>query len=48
MAFLESFTSQMFARRGTYGWNHTWAGDMYHVLMYAQLQPRVLVRKIGA
>ncbi|MCB9940704.1 MAG: hypothetical protein H6823_20900 [Planctomycetaceae bacterium] len=42
VVFLESFTSQMFARRGTYGWNHTWAGDMYHILMYAQLQPRVL------
>jgi len=42
VAFLESFTSQMFARRGTYGWNHSWAGDMYHVLMYSQLQPRVL------
>jgi len=42
VAFLESFASQMFARRGTYGWNHTWAGDMYHILMYAQLQPRVL------
>ncbi|MCB1063072.1 MAG: LamG domain-containing protein [Verrucomicrobiae bacterium] len=42
VAFLESFTSQMFARRGTYGWNHTWAGDLYHVLMYAQLQPRVM------
>lgn len=42
VAFLESFTSQMFARRGTYGWNQGWAGDMYHVLMYAQLQPRVL------
>ncbi len=42
VAFLESFTSQMFARRGTYGWNHSWAGDLYHVLMYAQLQPRVL------
>ncbi len=42
VAFLESFTSQMFARRGTYGWNHTWSGDLYHVLMYAQLQPRVL------
>lgn len=42
VAFLESFTSQMFARRGTYGWNHTWAGDFYHVLMYAQLQPKVL------
>ncbi|MCB1229809.1 MAG: hypothetical protein KDN19_06065, partial [Verrucomicrobiae bacterium] len=42
VAFLESFTSQMFARRGTYGWNHGWAGDLYHVLMWAQLQPRVL------
>lgn len=42
VAFLESFTSQMFARRGTYGWNRSWAGDLYHVLMWAQLQPRVL------
>ncbi|WP_417737218.1 LamG domain-containing protein [Rosistilla oblonga] len=42
VVFLESFTSQMFARRGTYGWNRSWAGDMYHILMYAQLQPRVL------
>ncbi len=42
VVFLESFTSQMFARRGTYGWNHSWAGDMYHVLMSAQLQPRVM------
>ena len=42
VVFLESFTSQMFARRGTYGWNHTWAGDMYHILMYAQFQPRVV------
>ena len=42
VVFLESFTSQMFARRGTYGWNRSWAGDLYHVLMYAQLQPRVL------
>ena len=42
VAFLESFTSQMFAGRGTYGWNHSWAGDAYHILMYARLQPRVL------
>ncbi|QDV66861.1 hypothetical protein Poly24_05490 [Rosistilla carotiformis] len=42
VVFLESFTSQMFARRGTYGWNRSWAADMYHILMYAQLQPRVL------
>ncbi|MFG0261555.1 MAG: hypothetical protein ACF788_04115, partial [Novipirellula sp. JB048] len=42
VVFLESFTSQMMARRGTYGWNRSWAGDMYHILMYAQLQPRVM------
>ncbi len=42
VAFLESFTSQMFAGRGTYGWNHSWAGDVYHILMCAKLQPRVL------
>lgn len=42
VVFLESFTSQMFARRGTYGWNRSWAGDMYHILMYSQLQPRVM------
>ncbi len=42
VAFLESFTSHMFAGRSTYGWNQGWAGDMYHVLMYAQLQPRVM------
>jgi hypothetical protein len=42
VVFLESFASQMFAGRGTYGWNHSWAGDMYHLLMYAQLQPRVM------
>ncbi|MEX2578836.1 MAG: LamG-like jellyroll fold domain-containing protein [Verrucomicrobiales bacterium] len=42
VAFLESFTSQMFARRGTYGWNRGWAGDLYHVLMWAQMQPHVL------
>lgn len=42
VAFLESFTSQMFARRGNYGWNRGWTGDFYQVLMYAQLQPRVM------
>ena len=42
VAFLESFASQMFARRGTYGWNGGWAGDAYLVLLYAQLQPEVL------
>jgi hypothetical protein len=42
VAFLESFASQMFAGRGTYGWNGGWAGDAYLVLLYAQLQPTVL------
>jgi hypothetical protein len=42
VAFLESFTSQMFAHRGAYGWSHTWTGDCYLALLYAQLQPEVL------
>lgn len=42
VAFLESFSSEMFARRGTYGWCGSWAGDVYHALMYAKLQPEVV------
>ncbi len=42
VAFLESFTSAMFAGRGTYGWGGSWAGDAYHILMYAGLQPEVV------
>jgi len=42
VAFLESFASEMFAKRGTYGWNGTWAGDAYHVTLYAHLQPEVV------
>ena len=42
VAFLESFASEMFARRGTYGWNHTWTGDAYHVMLYAHLQPEIV------
>jgi len=42
VAFLESFASQMFARRGTWGWNGGWAGDAYLILEYAGLQPRVI------
>ena len=41
VAFLESFASQMFAGRGTYGWGHGWAGALYQALQYAQLQPEV-------
>ncbi len=42
VAFLESFVSEMFARRGTYGWCGSWAGDAYHVLLYAHLQPEIV------
>lgn len=42
IAFLESFASQMFARRGTFGWNHTWIGDAFHILQYAHLQTEVV------
>ncbi len=42
VAFLESFASEMFARRGTYGWGGSWAGDAYHVMLYAHLQPEIV------
>jgi len=42
VAVLESFTSEMFAGRGTYGWCGGWLGDLVHALMYAQLQPDIL------
>ncbi len=42
VAFLESFASAMFAGRGTYGWGRSWAGDAYHILMYAHLQPEIV------
>ena len=42
VAFLESLSSQMFAKRGAYGWNHGWGGDAYLIMHYAQLQPRVV------
>jgi hypothetical protein len=45
VAFLESFASEMFAGRTTYsysGWNRSWPGDAYHVLLYAHLQPEVV------
>lgn len=42
VAFLESFASQMFARRGTYGWNGSWAGEAFLILQYAHLQSQVV------
>ncbi|MGQ9732311.1 MAG: LamG-like jellyroll fold domain-containing protein [Candidatus Zipacnadales bacterium] len=42
VALLQSFASEMFARRGTYGWAHTWIGDMYLILQWAHLQADIL------
>jgi hypothetical protein len=42
VAFLESFASQVFAGRGTYGWGGGWLGDAYHVMLYAHLQPEIV------
>jgi hypothetical protein len=42
VAFLESFASEVFAGRGSYGWSHGWRGDLYLALQYAQLQPEVV------
>ncbi|MCA9115616.1 MAG: hypothetical protein KDA79_11065, partial [Planctomycetaceae bacterium] len=42
VAFLESFSSQMFARRGTYGWGGSLAADVWHTLQYAGLQPQIV------
>lgn len=42
VALLESFTSQMFARRGTFGWGRGWEADMHLVLQWARLQPRIV------
>ncbi len=39
VAYLDSFTSQMFARRGSYGYSHD---EAYLTLLHAQLQPEVL------
>jgi hypothetical protein len=42
VAFLESFSSQIFAARGTHGWSNAWEADMHLILQWAQLQPRIL------
>lgn len=38
IAFFESFTSQMFARRGSYGSNNDWAADVWLALQHAHAQ----------
>lgn len=42
VAFLESFASQMFANRGTYGWGTGWGLDAYLIANYAGLQPDIV------
>ena len=42
IAFLQSFTSQMYAGVGDYGWGEGWENDAYEILNYAQLQPKVI------
>lgn len=42
VAFLESFTSQMFARRGGYGSNIDWAADVWLALQHAHVQTDIL------
>ncbi|MEQ1861642.1 MAG: LamG domain-containing protein [Chthoniobacteraceae bacterium] len=39
VAYLDSFTAQMFARRGSYGYSND---EAYLTLLYAQLQPQVI------
>ncbi len=43
VALLESFASEMFARRGTFGWGGGWTGDCHLVLQYAHLQPEIVL-----
>jgi len=42
VALLESFASQVFAGRGTWGWSQSWEADAHLILQWAQLQPRIL------
>jgi hypothetical protein len=42
IALLESFTSQIFAGRGTYGWGRSWEADVHLILQWARLQPKIL------
>lgn len=42
VALLESFASEIFTRKGTYGWNGGWTGEMWLIALYAGLQPEVI------
>jgi len=42
VALLESFSSQMFAGRGTRGWSGSWEADMHLILQWAHMQPKIV------
>ena len=42
VALLESFTSQMFAKRGTWGWSLSWEADMHLILQWGGFQPKII------
>ncbi len=42
VALLESFTSQMFARRGGYGSNNGWSADLWQAMQHAHVQTDIL------
>ncbi len=42
VAYLQSFASEVFAKRGTMGWNGRWVGDGYQMLLWASLQPEIV------
>ena len=42
VALLESFSSQIFAGRGSRGWSKGWEADMHLILQWAQLQPQII------
>lgn len=42
VAMLESFTSQMFARRGGYGSNMGWSSDFWQAMQHAHVQADIL------
>jgi hypothetical protein len=42
VAMLESFSSQIFAGRGSYGWSESWEANMHLILQWAHLQPKIL------
>ena len=51
IALLESFSSQIFAQRGSFGWSASWEADMHLILQWAGYQPKIIydetIRKYG-